>query len=135
MTIHHNEVRNTKAHLTSDVCHNVGLEPILQPITSERLHHSTANTEDGGRVDIKATGLSKMIDNVHFLMLGCAHTYHSLPPSTCYRRHKQEKKGAYDQCFREVEHGCFLPLVLSASGGGPSQNGLQEVSVSGSHQA
>ena len=32
-------------------------------------------------------GSRKMIDNVHFLMLGCAHTYHSLPPSTCYRRH------------------------------------------------
>ena len=65
-------------------------------------------------------GSRKMIDNVHFLMLGCAHNYHSLPPSTCYRRHEQEKKGDYDQCFREVEHGCFLPLVLSASGGGPT---------------
>ena len=43
----------------SDVCYNVGLEPILQPITSERLHHSTANTEDGGRVDIKAQGFSE----------------------------------------------------------------------------
>ena len=52
-------------------------------------------------------GSRKMIDNVHFLMLGCAHTYHSLPPSTCCRRHEQEKKGA-------------LPLVLSASGGGPT---------------
>ena len=100
----------------SDVGHNVGLEPILQPITSERLHHSTANTEDGGRVDIKALGFSED-DNVHFL---CAHTYHSLPPSTCYRRHEQEKKGAYDQRFREVERGCFLPLVLSASGGEPT---------------
>ena len=58
-TIHHNQVRNIKAHLTSDVCHNVGLEPILQPITSERLHHSTANIEDGGRVDIKAPGFSE----------------------------------------------------------------------------
>jgi len=87
----------------------------------ERLHHSTANTEDGARVDIKAPGFSENDRQCAFsLMLGCAHTYHSLPPSTCYRRHEQEKKGAFDQCFREVEHGCFLPLVLSASGGRPT---------------
>ena len=65
-------------------------------------------------------GSLKVIDNVHFFILGCAHANHSLPPSTCYRRHEQEKIGAYDQCFREVEHGCFLPLVLSAPGGGPT---------------
>ena len=29
-TIHHDEVRNIKAHLMNYVCHNVGLEPILQ---------------------------------------------------------------------------------------------------------
>ena len=55
-TIRHNEVRDITAHLLSDVCHNVGVEPTLQPITDERLHHSTANTEDGARVDIKAQG-------------------------------------------------------------------------------
>jgi len=43
----------------SDVCHNVGLEAILQTITNDRLHHSTANTEDGAHVDIKALGFSE----------------------------------------------------------------------------
>jgi hypothetical protein len=39
------------------------------------------------------------------------------------RRHKQEKKRAYDQRIREVEHGCFSPLVFSVSGGmGPAAN-------------
>ena len=52
--LHHNEVRNTTAHLMSDVCHNVGIELTLQPITDERLQHNTANTEDGASVDIKA---------------------------------------------------------------------------------
>jgi len=53
-------------NLMSDVCHNVGLEPILQPITNERLHHSTANTEDGARVDIKAQGFGEN-DSVFFI--------------------------------------------------------------------
>ena len=48
-TIRHNEVRNITAHFMSDVCHNVGIEPTLQPITDERLHHSTVKTEDGAR--------------------------------------------------------------------------------------
>ena len=48
------------------VCHNGGLEPILQPITNERLHHSTANTEDGARVDIKAQGFWEN-DSVFFI--------------------------------------------------------------------
>lgn len=55
-TIRHNEVRDITAHLMSDICHNVGFELILQPNTGESLHYSTANTEDGARVDIKAQG-------------------------------------------------------------------------------
>jgi len=35
---------------------NIGLEAILQPITNNRLHHCTANTEDGACVEIKAQG-------------------------------------------------------------------------------
>ena len=45
-----------------------------------------------------------------------AHTHHCLPLPTCYRRHEQEKRRAYDQRIREVEHGCFSPLVFSVSG-------------------
>ena len=52
-TIRHNEIGNITAHLMSDVCNNVELEPILQPITNERLHHSSANTEDEAHVDIR----------------------------------------------------------------------------------
>ena len=39
----------------------------------------------------------------------------------CYRKNEQENKRAYDQRVREVEHGCFSPLVFSASVGmGPT---------------
>ena len=124
-TIRHNEVRDITAHLMSDVCHNVGLEPSLQPITGERLHLSTANTEDGARVDIKAQGFWENDRQCAFFDIRVfnplAHTYRSLPLPNCYRRHEQEKKRAYDQRIREVEHGCFSPLVFSATGGmGPT---------------
>ena len=37
--------------------------------------------------------------------------------ATSYRRHENLKKRTYKQCIREVEHGSFTPLVLSATGG------------------
>ena len=38
------------------VCHNVGIEPNLQPVTGEKFEHKTANREDGARLDIVAQG-------------------------------------------------------------------------------
>ena len=124
-TIRHNEIRDITAHLMSDVCHNVGIEPPLQHITSETMSYRTANVEEGARLDIKAQGFwgndrqCALFDVRVFNPL--AHTYHSLPMATCYRRNEQEKRRAYDQRVRELEHGCFSPLVFSVSGGmGPT---------------
>ena len=78
-------------------------------------------TKDGAHVNSKAQGFwgndrpCAFFDVRVFNPL--AHTYHSLPLSTCHRRHEQEKERAYDQRIREVEHGYFSPLVFSVSGG------------------
>ena len=53
-SIRHNEIRDITADLMSEVCHGVGKEPSLQPVTEERLTHRTANREDGARLDIVA---------------------------------------------------------------------------------
>ncbi len=42
------------ATLMSEVCHNVKIEPGLQPVTGEQFEHRTANREDGARLDIVA---------------------------------------------------------------------------------
>ena len=39
------------------------------------------------------------------------------PYPTCYRKHENIKKRAYEQRVREVEHGSFTPLVFSSTGG------------------
>ena len=44
-----------------------------------------------------------------------SHRNTSLPQ--CYRRNELEKKRAYDERVREIEHGSFSPLVFSTSGG------------------
>ena len=37
--------------------------------------------------------------------------------ASCYRRHEQTKKRAYEQRCREVKHASFTPLVMSVTGG------------------
>ena len=39
------------------------------------------------------------------------------PLPTCYRKHENLKKWAYEQRVREIEHGSFTSLVMSLTGG------------------
>ena len=58
------------------------------------------------------------------------HTYRNLPLTTCYRRNEQEKRRAYNQRVREIEHGCFSPVFLSIRWNGPNcQSRLQEAGI------
>ena len=51
-SICHNEIRDLTANLLSEVCHSVSTEPHLQPISGETLTGTSANVEDGARLDI-----------------------------------------------------------------------------------
>ena len=117
-SIRHNELRDITAELMTEVCHNVGIEPTLQPITDERLVHRTANRQDGARLDVAADSFwgndrqraffDVRVFNPH------APSYQTTPLAQCYRKNEQEKKRAYDQ---RIEHGSFSPLVFSTTGG------------------
>ena len=54
--IRHNDVRELTAKLMSEVCHDVQVEPHLQPLSGELLHHKTTKHEDNARVNIRAAG-------------------------------------------------------------------------------
>ena len=41
----------------------------------------------------------------------------NLTPSTCHRKHECEKKWAYEQRVREVEHSSFTTFILLTTGG------------------
>ena len=55
-SIRHNEVRNLTANLLTVTCSGVATEPILQPVSSERLRGACANTHDGACLDIVGNG-------------------------------------------------------------------------------
>ena len=120
-TIRHNEIHDLTASLMTEACNDVQFEPDLQPLTGEQLTYTTANVEDGARLDIAANGFwsgryeRTFIDVRIFNPLAPSNCNSDL--ATCYRKHERSKKRAYEQRVREVEHASFTPLVLSASGG------------------
>ena len=123
-TLRHNEVRDLTAQLMTEVSHSVCIEPHLQPLTGEALDGASAIVSDGARLDVAADGFwggryeRAFFDIRVFNPLAQSN---SQPISSCYRKHENMKKRAYEQRIREIEHGSFTPLVLSLTGGmGPA---------------
>ena len=55
-SIWHNELRDITAELLTEVCHCVGVESTLQPLTGEQFSYRSANVEVGVRLDVVAEG-------------------------------------------------------------------------------
>ncbi len=119
-TLRHNEVRDITATLLTEACHEVCVEPDLQPVAPGQLS-GAANQRDGARLDVAANGvwggryektyLDVRIVNPH------APSNRNQGLTAMFTKHEREKKRKYDQRIREVEHSTFTPLVLSVSGG------------------
>ena len=120
-SIRHNEIRDIAADLLSEACHSVGTEPELQHVTEEQLTHRSANREDGARLDIVATNFWGRDRQRAFFDVRVfnpsAQSYRDTSMPQCYRRNELEKKRAYDERVREIEHASFSPLVFCTSGG------------------
>ena len=80
--------------LLTEVCHNVSIEPHLQPITGETFPAMTANTEDGARSDIAADGFwGGRFERTFFdvrVFNPYAPSNQTPTPSSCYRKHERE---------------------------------------------
>ena len=91
-SIRHNEICNLTANLMAEVCHNVSIEPTLQPITGETFSVMSANTEDGARSDIAADGFwGGRFERTFFdvrVFNPYAPSSHTPTLSSCYRKHE-----------------------------------------------
>ena len=100
-SIRHNEICDITADLLSEVCHNVGTEPCLQPITSEQLTYSTANREDGARLDVVAESFWGRDRQRAYFDVGVfnpfAPSYLNTSLAQCYRRNELGKKREYEE--------------------------------------
>ena len=59
LTITHNEVHDLTASLLTKVCHEVQVEPGLQPISGEQFQQASLKTEDGACLDISMKGFEE----------------------------------------------------------------------------
>ncbi|XP_066919036.1 uncharacterized protein [Clytia hemisphaerica] len=120
VTLRHNEVRDITAKLLDEVCVNVRNEPRLITLDGEGLTHKTANTSEGARLDVSATGFwtpgQRAFFDIRVFDLS-ARRYRGLELSKCFQRNENEKKRHYNERVNSVENGTFTPLVFSTNGG------------------
>ena len=114
-------MRDLLANLLTEVCHDVSLEPHLQPLSGESLSFRTASTEDNARLDVAASGFwggrfERAFFDVRVFNPHASSNRTSLIASS-YRRHEQEKRRVYERRVREIEHATFTPFVMSSTGG------------------
>ena len=76
----------------------------------------SANREDGARLDIVAENFWGRDQQRAFFDVQVFNpftpSYRNTSLGQCYRRNELEKRRAYDERIREVEHRSFSPLVF-----------------------
>ena len=97
--IHHNDTCDLTTKLLSKrkVCHDVLVEPHLQPLTGEALHYRSAVVEDDGRVDIQAAGFWGYRHHRSSLMSALADSNQSSSLATTFHKNEGRKCCAYEE--------------------------------------
>ena len=94
------EVRDFTSNLMTEVCHDICVEPALQPITGEVLSHATAISDDGATLDIASNGFwggcsERALFDMRIFNPHAPSNRQPLP--ACYRKHENVKKHAYEK--------------------------------------
>ena len=119
LSIRHNELRDILGGLLSEVCHNVAIEPRLQPLNGEVFRSKTTTTASDARADVRATGFWTNREDAFFdvrVFHANAPAYRSLSPTKAFELHERRKQLEYEERIVNVDHGSFCPLVFSTSG-------------------
>ena len=104
--IRHNEIRDTFANLMNEVCHDVEIEPKLQPLQGESFVNNSTTTEDDARLDVKANRLwGSRFSRVFFVVKFFnpqAKTSRKLNKDA-YKYHETLKNSKYEQRILNVD--------------------------------
>ena len=95
--VHHNEIRDITAEWLDRVCHDVVIEPPLQPLTGENAIPATTNRQDDARADIHACEFWGRRQSAFFdvrVFHPNARSYRNSSISAVYRCHEMMKKGS-----------------------------------------
>ena len=108
----HNKLRNLTGEILGEVCKNVGIKPLLTPLTGEKLPKST-NTSSQARADVSArrlwiNGQTAFCDVRVFNSLARCHLHHSLPRKT--KRNGSITSQSFKWNTDRSHHLCFHVL-------------------------
>ena len=114
VTLRHKKLRDISYALLEEVYHDVVIEPILHAVTDNNLVLSTADTNDGARLDVSArsfwiTGQKAFFDPK-------ASRYQSKSLKQCFTVNEREKKRLCNRRIVEVGHANFTPLIFTMHG-------------------
>ena len=104
----------------NEVCHDVEIEPKLQPLQGESFVNNSTTTEDEARLDIKANGLwgSRFSRNFFDLKIFNPHAKTSRKlHKDAYKHHETLKNSKYQRRILNVEQSNFCPLIFGCTGG------------------
>ena len=119
VALHHNKLRDIAGALLEQVYHDVPIEQILQPVEDNNLVLSTANTNDGAKLDVSARIFLIMSQKSFFdvrVFDPNISRYQSRSLEEFFAVNEQEKKGLYNRGTLEVEHASFIPLTFTMHG-------------------
>ena len=105
--------------MLEEVCLDVAIKPILQPVTDNDLIPSTVNTNDDARLDVSARSFWIMGKKAFFevrVFGPNASRYQSKSLKQCFAVNEREKKRLYSRRILEAEHASFKPLVFIIHG-------------------
>ena len=116
-TLRHNEIRDFRAELLKEQSSNVSTEPIFQPLHDERFQFRSANREDEGRLDVRASEFG-VRNRRPFLTLGFSLQLPSLISRrilllciVCTNRRKDNMRKGCKKLRREPSHLWSLLLL------------------------
>ena len=110
-SIQHNELCDMTATLLLEICHNVSIEPTLQPFSVEQFQYTSANFDDGAHLDVSAEsfwGRDRRLAYFDITVFNpLVSTYASSPLAQCYCKAELDKKRKYDERICKVERDLF----------------------------
>ena len=102
----------------NEVCHDVEIEPKLQPLQGKSFVNNSTTTEDEARLDIKANGLwgSRFSRAFFDVKIFNSQAKTSLKlHKDAYKYHQTLKNSKYQQRVLNVEQSSFCPLLFGCS--------------------
>ena len=100
-----------------EVCNDVGIEPVLQPLQGEKFQHKSAIIDEDARLDFVTRGFWQGRNERSFFDI---HIFNPHAPTnkksslfSVYKRHENMKKRAYAQRIVDMEHSSFTCCSVS----------------------